>query len=86
MITRIENFKEFFRLRKNLAQICVQLNGGDTRSSNVLERFNRELRRRTRIIGIFPNAESCERLLTARCQEISEQWEQKVYLKFENEE
>jgi transposase-like protein len=53
------------------------------RSSNVLERFNRELRRRTRIIGIFPNAKSCERLLTALCQESSEQWEQKMYLRFE---
>jgi len=55
------------------------------RSSNVLERFNRELRRRTRIIGIFPNAKSCERLLTALCQEHSEIWEQKKYLDFENE-
>lgn len=55
------------------------------KSSNVLERFNRELRRRTRIIGIFPNAKSCERLLTAMCQENSEQWEQKMYLRFENE-
>ena len=56
------------------------------RSSNVLERYNRELRRRTRIIGIFPNAQSCERLLTAMCQEQSEIWEQKMYLRFENEE
>lgn len=56
------------------------------KSSNVLERFNRELRRRTRTIGIFPNAKSCERLLTALCQEHSEQWEQKKYLNFENEE
>jgi len=56
------------------------------RSSNVLERFNRELRRRTRIIGIFPNAKSCERLLTALCQESSEQWEQKMYLRFEEED
>lgn len=56
------------------------------RSSNVIERFNRELRRRTRIIGIFPNAKSCERLLTAMCQEMSEQWEQKLYLRFENKE
>ncbi len=52
------------------------------KSSNVLERFNRELRRRTRIVGIFPNAKSCERLLTAMCQESSAQWEQKKYLNF----
>lgn len=35
------------------------------RTTNSLERINREVRRRERVIGIFPNAASAERLLGA---------------------
>jgi transposase-like protein len=44
------------------------------RTTNALERLHRELRRRTRVVGIFPNPESCLRLTTALAQEQSEQW------------
>lgn len=44
------------------------------RTTNVLERFHRELRRRTRVVGIFPNPQSCLRLTTALAMEQSEQW------------
>lgn len=51
------------------------------RTSNLPERVNREIKRRTRIAGIFPSAESCERLVTAVLIEIAEEWESgKVYL------
>jgi len=51
------------------------------RTSNMLERLNKEVNRRTRVVGIFPNAESCLRLVTAVLMEISEEWEQgRIYL------
>ncbi|NLD05284.1 MAG: hypothetical protein GX672_05235 [Synergistaceae bacterium] len=40
----------------------------------MLERLNREIRRRTRPIGIFPNAESYIRLVTTYLIEYSEDW------------
>lgn len=53
------------------------------RTTNGLERFNREIRRRTRVIGIFPNEESCLRLVSALAMERSEEWEAgKAYLTF----
>jgi len=53
------------------------------RTTNMLERLNQELRRRSRVVRIFPGIDSCERLLTAICQEISESWMGKKYLKIE---
>jgi len=51
------------------------------RTSNMAERVNREIKKRTKIASIFPSAESCERLVTAILIEISEEWENgKVYL------
>ena len=51
------------------------------RSTNGLERFNQELKRRTRVVRIFPNPEACLRLVTALCIEQSEEWlASRVYL------
>jgi len=44
------------------------------RTNNLTERVNKEIRRRTRKVGIFPNEESCLRLVTAVVMEISEKW------------
>ncbi len=44
------------------------------RSTNMIERFNQELLRRSRVIRIFPNDESCLRLFGTMCMEQSEQW------------
>jgi putative transposase len=44
------------------------------RTSNVLERVNREIKRRTRVAVLFPNEESCLRLVSAVLQEIHEEW------------
>ena len=55
------------------------------RTSNLAERVNKEVRRRTRVASIFPNTESCLRLVTAVIMEIDEEWiEGQVYLNFEN--
>ena len=44
------------------------------RTTNGLERLNQEIRRRTRVIRIFPNGSSCLRLVSALCQEHDEEW------------
>lgn len=44
------------------------------KSTNMLERLNEELRRRTRVVRIFPNAASCLRLVRALCAETHEAW------------
>ena len=45
------------------------------RTTNLNERVNRELKRRTRVVGVFPNAASLERLATAILMEIDEDWQ-----------
>ena len=44
------------------------------RTTNALERLNREIRRRERVVGIFPNEEAALRLLGAVLMEIDEAW------------
>lgn len=44
------------------------------KSTNMLERINEELRRRTRVVRIFPNAASCLRLVRALTVEMHENW------------
>jgi putative transposase len=45
------------------------------RTTNSLERVNKEIRRRTRVVGVFPNETSCLRLVSALLMEISEEWQ-----------
>ena len=44
------------------------------RTSNLAERVNKEIKRRTKIVGIFPNCDSCLRLVTALLVEMDEEW------------
>ena len=54
------------------------------RTSNMLERLNKELKRRTRVATLFPNEDSCLRLVSAVAMQISDEWETgRVYLKME---
>ena len=56
------------------------------RTSNALERVNQELKRRTRVAGLFPNEASLLRLITARLSEINDEWlTAKVYLNMDNQ-
>lgn len=51
------------------------------RTTNGLERLNQEIRRGTRVVGMFPNQASCLRLVTALAMETSDEWETgKVYV------
>lgn len=45
------------------------------RTTNSLERVNKEIKRRTRVVGVFPNEASCLRLVSALLMEISEDWQ-----------
>jgi transposase-like protein len=44
------------------------------RTTNGVERLHREVRRRARVVSIFPNQASCLRLVSAVLSEISEEW------------
>lgn len=44
------------------------------RTTNGLERLNQEIKRRTRVVRIFPNREACLRLVSALAVEQSEEW------------
>src|SRR5665811_626298 len=44
------------------------------KSTNMLERMNEEIKRRTRVVRIFPNQESCLRLIRALAAETHEGW------------
>jgi transposase-like protein len=51
------------------------------RTNNLLERLNREIKRRTRVATLFPNEDSLLRLATAVLMETDEEWQtEKRYL------
>lgn len=56
------------------------------RTSNGCENLNSQIKRRTRVVGIFPSEESLQRLVTGVLIELSENWETgRTYLKNETE-
>lgn len=57
------------------------------RTTNGVERLHREVRRRARVVSIFPNQASCLRLVSAILNEISEEWlTGRMYLSFQGSE
>ena len=55
-------------------------------STNALERLNLEIRRRTRVVEIFPNVAACLRLIGMLLVEKNDDWltEDKAYLTFDD--
>ena len=54
------------------------------RTTNGVERLHREVRRRARVVSIFPNPASCLRLVSAVLTEISDEWlTGRTYINFE---
>jgi len=57
------------------------------RTTNLLERLSQEIRRRTRVVNIFPNEAACLRLTSAVLVEFDEKWQTgRRYLSFEGSE
>jgi len=56
------------------------------RTTNMLERYNQEIKRRTRIVRIFPKEQSCVRLVAALSIETNEEWVVRRYLNMNQEE
>jgi transposase-like protein len=55
------------------------------RTNNSLERLNREIGRRTDVVGIFPNENACLRLVSALLMERDEAWQTgRIYLSLES--
>ena len=55
------------------------------RTNNITERLTREMRRRARVVSIFPNEAACLRLMSAVLMEQDEAWATgRLYLRFEN--
>lgn len=52
-------------------------------STNPLERLNREARRRTRVVGVFPSSNSCLRLLGMVLLEQHDEWITQIYMETE---
>ena len=50
------------------------------RTTNCLERLNQEIKRRTRVVRIFPGEQSALRLITTLAMEQSEEWAERRYL------
>ena len=51
------------------------------RTNNVIERLNREIRRRTRVVGSFPDGNSTLMLVCARLRHVAgTQWGNKKYM------
>ena len=73
-------------LEQNLAETLTVFNLPEAhrkklRTTNSLERLNKEIKRRTRVATLFPNEKSLERLVMALLSEISDEWETgKIYL------
>lgn len=44
------------------------------RTSNMVERLNKEIKRRTRVAGLFPNEDSLLRLVSGVDAELSDEW------------
>ena len=53
-------------------------------STNVLERFNKEIKRRTKVIGAFPSDGSILRLLIPLAIETNAKWISRNYVSLEN--
>lgn len=55
-------------------------------STNPIERLNKEIRRRTRVVGIFPHRGACLRLIGMLLLETHEDWltDDKAYLSFDD--
>jgi transposase-like protein len=91
---RLDEFSELFAKSAPKAVACLEEAFDDAmavmtlpdkyrkrlRTTNMQERLNEEVRRRERVIRIFPNDDSAWRLIGALLAETNEQWQARRYL------
>ena len=53
------------------------------KSTNMLERQNQELKRRTRVVRVFPHEQSCLRLVCGLLMETNQEWMDRLYLRMD---
>ena len=55
-------------------------------STNMMENLMKRLKKRSRVVGVFPSRSSCDRLLGAQLIEVHEEWavQEKPYFNMEN--
>jgi len=71
-----EGFTVFAFPRAHQKRLCT---------SNYLERLNQEIKRRTRVVRVFPNEQACQRLISAILMETNDEWEYgRIYLRMES--
>jgi len=76
-------------LMDNLYDTCMFLTFPKTHrrkihSTNILERFNKEIKRRTKVVGAFPNDGSVLRLLVPLAIETNAKWLTRKYVNWDN--
>ena len=72
----IDYAKEMERIRKEMKELLVrEAESRKISSTNTLEWLNREIRRRSSVVGIFPSTDSYIRLITSYLLEYSEDWQ-----------
>jgi transposase-like protein len=72
-----KDIEELLLYFKEDQQLWIRL-----RTTNVIERFFRELRKRTRPMSLFANSESCDRILYALFAKYNKKWEDRQYAIF----
>ena len=91
---RLDDFIERFEKKAPKAVACLEVAFEDAmavialpekyrkrlRTTNMQERLNEKIRRRERVIRIFPNDESAHRLIGALLAEQNEAWQERRYL------
>ena len=91
---RLDEFVEAFEEKAPKAVACLEEAFEDAmavmalpekyrkrlRTTNMQERINEEIRRRERVIRIFPNDASAKRFIGALLAEMNEQWQARKYL------
>ena len=89
-----ERYPSIARMLREGLDSCLTVSGLPSElrrklnSTNMLERVMKELKQRTKVVGVFPNRASCDRLVGARLMELDEAWqvEGRRYLAMEQRE
>ncbi len=80
----LETLKEVLRIIKKVYEFKLPLHWRKLHSTNVLERFNKEIKRRTKVIGVFPNEGLILRLLVPLAIDTNAKWLDRNYVSFDN--